>query len=249
MYKLDVRRDRFLSPRISRATTSNTLPARLSPLLTRVFPPGVVAAELRMPGNPLLLFPDELQSLGSATPLRIREFAAGRTCARRALQEFGIMGQSLCMRSDRRPDWPVSMTGSISHSAAVCGAVVAGRKQFRALGLDLEIATQVTREIWPTICSPQEMQWLASLAAAQQERYAALIFSAKEAFYKCQYGVTGQWLEFDDVAVSLVPRAAHAGCFVVRARRRIALLDHVAMPLLGRFVFDGDQIVTGIALA
>lgn len=249
MYKLDLRRDRFLSPRFSSVLPPSANPARLSPLLASVFPPGVVGAELRMPGNASLLLPDEVQSLGPAVPLRIREFAAGRTCARRALEEFGITGHSLRMQNDRLPHWPASMTGSISHSAVLRGAVVARQRQFRALGLDIEITAQVTREIWPAICSPQEMQWLAALEQPQRERYAALIFSAKEAFYKCQYCVTGQWLEFDDVEVDLLPRIAHAGCFVVRPRRRIALLDHIAMPLLGRFVFDGNLLVAGMAIA
>jgi len=33
-------------------------PARLSPLVTRQFPPGVVGAELRIAGDPTLLLPD-----------------------------------------------------------------------------------------------------------------------------------------------------------------------------------------------
>ncbi|MDO8704293.1 MAG: 4'-phosphopantetheinyl transferase superfamily protein [Sulfuricaulis sp.] len=223
-------------------------PAGLSPLLAGLFPPGVVGAELRIAGDPSLLFPEEAQYLGGAVPKRIQEFAAGRLCARRALAEFGFTGYPLRMNRDRRPQWPAPVIGSISHTAGMCGAVVARQRQFRAIGLDMEIVGRVTPEIWPTICTPEETAWLAALREPEQSRCAALIFSAKESFYKCQYSVTQQWLEFDDVTLDLPASDASAGCFALRPRRRIALWEHVTMPLMGRFEFHGSLIVTGMVL-
>lgn len=219
--------------------------AGLSPALAGLFPPGVVGAELRMAGDLPLLLPDEAQHLGCAVPKRIQEFAAGRLCARRALAEFGIIGYPLGMNSDRRPRWPAAVVGCITHTTGICGAVVAEQRRFRAIGLDMELVGRVTREIWPYICAPGEMAWLAALREPEQSRCAALIFSAKESFYKCQYGVTGQWLEFDDVALDLPSRGASAGWFSLRPRRRIALLKHDS--LRGRFEFRGSLVVTGMA--
>lgn len=222
--------------------------ARLSPLVTHLFPPGVVGAELRVTGNPSLLFPNEAMDLGRAGPKRIQEFAAGRLCARRALAEFGFNDYPLRMNGDRRPRWPASVVGSITHTTGMCGAVVAQKPQFRAIGLDVEIVGSVTPEIWPTICTPEESAWLGALHGPEQGQCAALIFSAKESFHKCQYGVTRQWLEFDDVMLDLPSSGANAGCFVIRPRRRIALLEHDAMPLMGRFRFHGSLVVTGMVL-
>jgi len=91
-----------------------------------------------------LLFPDEAQYLGRAVPKRIQEFAAGRLCARRALAEFGFTDYPLRSNSDRRPQWPAPVIGSITHIAGMCGAVVAKQRQFRAIGLDMEIVGRVT---------------------------------------------------------------------------------------------------------
>ncbi len=223
-------------------------PARLSPLVTRQFPPGVVGAELRIAGDPSLLLPEEAQFLGRAVPKRIQEFSAGRLCARRALAEFGFAGHPLRMNGDRRPQWPAPIIGSISHASGICCAAVAERRQFRAIGLDVEIVGSVTPEIWPTICTPEETAWLGALREPEQSRCAALIFSAKESFYKCQYSVTRQWLEFDDVALDLLPGDAGAGCFALRPRRRITLFEQETIPMMGRFEFHGSLVVTGMVL-
>ncbi len=223
-------------------------PASLSPLLSGLFPPGVAAAELRMAGDPSLLYPDEARYLGRAVPKRIQEFAAGRLCARRAMTEFGVTGYPLRMQRDRRPQWPAPVIGSITHTAGMSGAVVASRKQYRAIGLDMEIVGHVTPEIWPIICTPVEIAWLAALRKPEQDRCAALIFSAKESFYKCQYGVTRQWLEFDAVTLDFPSDYAGAGSFVLRPRMRIALLEHDTMPWMGRFEFHGSLVATGMVL-
>jgi 4'-phosphopantetheinyl transferase EntD len=224
-------------------------PASLSPFLAGLFPPDVVGAELRMAGDPSLLFPDEARDLGRAVPARIQEFAAGRLSARRALAEFGFADFPLRVNGDRRPRWPDAIVGSITHTAGFCGAVVAQRRQFLAIGLDTEIVGRVTPEIWQTICTPEESSWLHALGEPEQSRCAALVFSAKESFYKCQYGVTRQWLEFDDVTLSLPSGNARAGCFFLRPRRRIPALEHGAMPLIGRFEFHGSLVATGVILA
>jgi 4'-phosphopantetheinyl transferase EntD len=222
--------------------------AGLSPALAGLFPPGVVGAELRLAGDPPQLSFDEVQHLGRAVPKRVQEFAAGRFCARRALAELGFVGYPLSMNADRRPRWPASVVGSITHTDGICGAVVAERGRFRAIGLDMEIVGRVTPEIWRYICTPEETTWLSALREPEQSRCATLIFSAKETFYKCQYGVTRQWLEFDDVALDELSLGASTGWFALRPRRKIALLGHDAMPLMGRFEFRGSLAVTGMAL-
>jgi 4'-phosphopantetheinyl transferase EntD len=178
----------------------------------------------------------------------MQEFAAGRLCARRALAEFGFADYPLRMNGDRRPQWPAPLIGSITHTTGICGAVVAERRQFRAIGLDMEIVGSVTPEIWPIICTPEETAWLGALREPEQNRCATLIFSAKESFYKCQYSVTRQWLEFDDVTLDFPSSIASAGCFALRPRTGITSLEHGALPLMGRFEFHGNLVVTGVVL-
>ncbi len=243
---IPIREDPYSSVKKCEAFQKN--PACLSPLLASLFPPGVVGTELRIDGDPSLLLPGEAQYLEHAVPKRVQEFAAGRLCARRALAEFGFIDYPLRMNSNRLPQWPAFVIGSIAHTTGWCGAVVAKQRQFRAIGLDIEIVGRVTREIWQYICTPEELTWLGTFSESEKERYAALIFSAKESFYKCQYSVTQQWLEFDDVALDLSFSDARAGCFALRPRRRIALSEYATMPLVVRFEFHGSVVVTGMVI-
>ncbi len=178
-------------------------PATLSTVLAELFAPGVAAAQLRQPGDLSLLDPEEAVSVAKAVPKRVGEFAAGRLCARRALATFGITGFALKMAPDRSPVWPASMVGSITHTRGFGAAVVGERRLFRSLGLDVEAAGGVKRELWRHICVPAEVAWLESLSDADRDCAATLVFCAKEAFYKCQYPVTGERMGFADLCVTV----------------------------------------------
>ena len=224
-------------------------PACSSSLLTALFPPGICAAELRTPGQLSLLFLEEARHIGTAAVKRAREFAAGRLCARRALAESGSIEVPLEVGSDRQPCWPPGFTGSITHAEGFCGAAVAKRSHIRALGLDAEVIGKMSPEIWPDILAPTEAVWIRTLPPAEQLNATALIFSSKEAFFKCQFAVTGEWLDFQAVALGFSGRGSGVRTFVVRPLKKIALLEQFAAPLVGRFGFFGNLVVTGMALA
>jgi len=181
------------------AETAN--PAALAVEIAGLYPEGVVAAELRIPGDPALLYPEESVSIARAVQKRVQEFAAGRLCARRALAEIGITGFPLRAGPDRVPQWPEAAVGSITHTAGYCAAVAAARRRYLALGLDAEVVCDLKQALWPRICVPSEIQWLESIPAADRQAAASLIFSAKEAFYKCQFPLTRERLNFDDLCV------------------------------------------------
>jgi 4'-phosphopantetheinyl transferase EntD len=223
-------------------------PADLSTHLVSLFPPGAVVAELRTPGDPALLLPAEAAHLGRAVPKRAQEFAAGRLCARRALAEFGIVDFPVRVAADRQPLWPELLVGSITHTAGFCAAVVAERRRFSALGLDSEVVADVHAEIWPSIAVPAEIAWILSLPTSQHAAAAALIFSAKEAFYKCQFPMTRERLDFRDVTVEAPGWGLAAAVFNLRATRRLALLDPASRPLQGRYLFHEGFVSAGLAL-
>ena len=120
----------------------------MSNVLTSLFPPGVAAVELRESGDVESLWPSEAACVSRAVPQRVQEFAAGRQCARRAMAEFGIRDFPLLMASDRRPLWPDTLTGSITHTRGFCAAAVAERARLGALGLDSEVAGDVAEHLW-----------------------------------------------------------------------------------------------------
>jgi 4'-phosphopantetheinyl transferase EntD len=223
-------------------------PAALSTPLGTLFPPGAAAADLRGPGDPGLLLAGEATYVGRAVPKRVQEFAAGRLCARRALAEFGIVDFPIRVAEDRQPIWPDAFVGSITHTEGYGAAVVAERRRIRALGLDSEIVGQVKVPLWATICTMSEIAWLRSLSPSEQAAAATLIFSAKEAFYKCQYPLTRERLNFLDAVVEAVTGPASMGTFSIRSTRRIAFEEHAIMPLQGRYLVQAEGVTAGLAV-
>ena len=224
-------------------------PCCTSALAGELLPAGIATAELVGEGDPELLLAGERQLVARAAPKRAREFAAGRCCARRAVAQFGIVDVPIGIRDDRRPQWPGLLTGSITHTDGYSAAVVGERQRFRAIGIDAERIGRVSCDIWSQVLLPGETDWLESLPAPVQAKVATLMFSAKEAFYKCQYAVTGQWLEFTDVTVDLFDWNQHWGSFAVRPIRSVNLFELGGTPVIGRFVATNDLVLTGMAIA
>jgi 4'-phosphopantetheinyl transferase EntD len=193
------------------------------------------------------LFPEEAAFLGSAVVERAQQFAAGRACARLLLAEFGIIDFPIKVAENRQPLWPESLVGSITHTEGFCAAVVAKRSQICALGLDTEIAGRVRRELWQHIGVSAEIAWLETLPDAARCAAATTLFSAKEAFYKCQYPLTRQWLYFHDVRIELSDWGGVHGTFLVHPTRNIAFSAHAEFPLQGRYLFHEQFVTTGLA--
>jgi len=209
-----------------------------------LFPPGVVAVELVGEADPALLHPDERQVVERVAARRLKDYAAGRECARLALRQLEIEDFALLPASDRQPLWPPQITGSITHTHGYCIAVAARRSQVGGLGIDAELAQAVHEELWPRICRPEELEWLARQNTQDRGRLAALIFAAKESFYKCQYPLTGEWLGFEEVLIELTGDSQ----LLVRPQRPIRLEAHAPLPVKGGFRFHENWVTAGIAV-
>ncbi|MBC5827005.1 MAG: 4'-phosphopantetheinyl transferase superfamily protein [Candidatus Eremiobacteraeota bacterium] len=226
-------------------------PGRVHPprLLAGLLPIGVVSVESRKVGNAALLYPQEAQNCRYFGQDRIGEYAAGRLCARRGLRKFGILGFPLLISSDRNPLWPPGIVGSISHTAGFCGVAVARRGGFAGVGIDAEVVGRVTPNTWPRLFLSTEEGWLRSLSGLQLGRSATIMFSAKEAFYKCQWPVTAISLDFRDVSVEMEPAIeAGPGTFRIRPQSAVCRSMFGNRALRGSYHIDGQLAVTGIAL-
>lgn len=226
-----------------------THPASLPSCLFELFPPGAMTAELRGVGDPGALYPEEARHVQKAVLKRVEEFAAGRLCARLLLREFGIENFAIEVGAHRQPLWPETLVGSITHTTGFCAAVVAPKKCLRSVGIDTEIAGRVKAELWRGICTPSETAWLRALPKAKQLAAATLIFSAKEAFYKCQYALTRERLGFHDVTVELREWSEKRGAFTIVANRSLALDVHAATPLQGQYLFHEQFVSSGMVIA
>jgi 4'-phosphopantetheinyl transferase EntD len=219
-----------------------------STLLADLFHPAAVATgELLGPCEPDRLMPEELRCVPHAGPKRLREFAAGRVCARHALAVLGIEEVPITMASDRLPVWPRGIIGSITHTDGYCGAVVASRGVLHSLGLDTEVVENVSADLWPRICTAREISRIGALPAASALRAAALVFAAKEAWYKCQYPLSHQWVDFPQVTIEWGGLQTGIGEFSVQWEQAPAQELRFSPPWRGRFCFHEAYISAGIA--
>ncbi|TMQ65446.1 MAG: 4'-phosphopantetheinyl transferase superfamily protein [Candidatus Eisenbacteria bacterium] len=196
--------------------------------------------------DPGLLYPEEAECVRGVVPLRRREFAQGRLCARRALAELGIRNFPLLMKQDRSPVWPEAIVGSLSHSGGYCAVALARKCIIGGLGLDVDTAESLEEELVPLICGASEIARLEDSREADRGLLAKLVFSAKESVFKCVYPLTGVFLDFHDCEIEL---QQGAGSFS-------ATLTNPRLPppwkgrrLRGRFARGPKQLFTGIALS
>lgn len=234
----------FAQPGATNGITNS--PAQLSAELSGLFPAAVVAAELTGSAPRTLLTPPELQSISHCAEKRIADFTRGRACARRVLSELGIQNFSLLAGEKREPIWPDGITGSITHTAGFAAAVAAPRSQIVSVGVDCEIIESVDEELWSRICTPAEQARLARVPAAERGRQAALIFAAKEAFYKCQFPVSRQWVGFEDVVIEPSDRPASAGSFRILPQKDLPVSEGWVACLVCRFQFRERWVITGV---
>jgi 4'-phosphopantetheinyl transferase EntD len=178
--------------------------------LQRILPAGVIAVEQWGLGCEQDLLPEEVCYVKKAVSKRRLEFAAGRRCARLALARLGVLPGPILAGVDRAPCWPGAVVGSITHTGEYCAAAVGWMTQFRGIGIDAEQLGAVDPSLWPAVCSAEEHAWLLSEPEERRPELATKFFCAKEAFYKCQYAVTGQWLDFHEVAVTIAADAFDA---------------------------------------
>ncbi|WP_424979909.1 4'-phosphopantetheinyl transferase family protein [Leisingera sp. S232] len=184
-------------------TDSNSKLAERLALVRPLFAADVALAGADPLDAPPAPFAEEAAGLSpNAVAKRRNEFAAGRKAVRQAMQQLGVPTEPVPVGSDRAPVWPAGLTGSITHTKSCAMAVLTRVGAVQALGLDVEEDTPLKDELLPAICSEREQAWLKR--QDNPGHMAKVIFSAKEAAYKCQYslsrafyGFDGMELEFD----------------------------------------------------
>ena len=178
----------------------------------------------------------EEEAVSRATWKRRQDFRAGRAAARSALRRFGVLDVAIPRGPDRLPRWPDGFVGSISHCPGWCGAVAARRDVLSAIGLDIEVRRRVHSRLLATVCTPSEQAWMEATGTTLET--ATLIFSAKEAVYKCVYPATRARLAFADVEIVV---DLHSGDLVATLPAR---LPPEWRRLTGRFAFCKAHVAT-----
>lgn len=112
---------------------------------------------------------------------RLREWLAGRYCAKMAARKIGVKLNSLSAGNDRAPIWPDGIVGSISHTKEL--AIAAVSTEVKMLGVDCEKLMSIERfeNLKNMFVREDELP----LINSNLKIAPTLCFSAKETLYKC----------------------------------------------------------------
>lgn len=181
----------------------------------------------------------------NAVPRRVREFTAGRHCARTALARLGFPVDAIPMGPRREPLWPHGVIGSISHGAGYCLAAVCERSRFAGIGVDIESPSGLPATLVDLVCTPCEREWCERREPDAARLLAKFMFSAKESVFKCLYPVYAQELEFEDVTLDLDLEACRFLAHVPAS----ALDADADLEVRGRFACTGEFVMTCAVLS
>ncbi len=164
--------------------------------------------------------------------LRKAEFLTGRLVIHHLRP-----GISAILKTDRGvPAWPKDFVGSISHKDGHVVASMESTHRFFSLGIDIEEPVKMPLHIANVICRPEELRLLESEAVLiDKKKMLSLIFSAKEALFKCCYQRCGVWFNFHDAILSQVDQ--EQGKFTLNLLKDLSPTFFMGQKFDGQFKF------------
>ncbi len=181
---------------------------------------------------------EELAFIQHAVEKRVSEFRAGRNIARRVLSHFNFNNHILLNDHDRVPIWPDGIFGSITHAAGCCAiAIATAESKCIGLGLDIESADPLSKDLVSSICSNEEFE---SFEGNEQYFMAKCCFSIKEAVYKSLYPTRRKFLGFHDVETQINLKAGTFRARLVNSGEQETIK--------GKLKFDVQFIYAGVYL-
>ena len=191
------------------------------------------------------LLPAEAVALGAAVEGRRREFALGRSLARKALAELGYAAEPILRGAHREPQWPSGIVGSITHCAQYCAAAVAPATVLLAVGIDAERHRAIPDGVVRKIARDEELQWMRQ-RTDESIRWDCVTFSAKESVFKAWFSLAHRWLGFDDVSLTFDPPA---GTFVAHLTIEPLVAEgRVIADFRGRFLVSDERVLTSVTV-
>jgi len=224
----------------------------LTKAIEQVLPRGAVCAVSRIGEDCTSPYAEERSVVDRAVSKRRREFFAGRTAARRALERFGMAAQAIPIGEMRMPVWPNGVIGTITHTDQWAAAVVAPAR-LGGIGIDIEYNGRVTPGLAARVSALSGDHNPETDAILAQKGISAdtVRFSAKEAGFKAYYPATHHFLDFNEVGCRLEPDEDPTG---PSGKFELLILPEDAPDLWGRRRIRGaftlsEPLVTSVAWA
>jgi len=194
-----------------------------SSMSTALAVPGICAAHrLISPGDEEGLREEEALAFAkSVTKVRCASGAA-RIVARTLLAEYGLPNAAVPKSNSGAPIWPQGVVGSLAHDSRVAIAAVGRRRDFIAIGVDVEPAEELPFDLIDLVATPRERAIIGGVRFGGR-----LLFVAKEAVYKAVYSLDQTFLEPHDVEIDFANRKG-----IVRNGRLVELRFCIASHLV-----------------
>lgn len=208
--------------------------------LARILPATVSTVESFGDIAGATLHPTERPLVERAVPQRRAEFATTRHCARLALKRLGHPSVPILSGDRRQPLWPDGVTGSLTHCVGYRAAAVAHTGEVASLGIDAEPNLALPPDVLEPISSDAERAMLGKLPD-RGVYWDRLLFSAKESIYKAWFPLTGAWLGFHDVQLSIDP---DGGTFETRFLVSVPSAGDSVVRLRGSWIECGGFVLT-----
>jgi enterobactin synthetase component D len=170
-----------------------------------VLPPFAAQHSIVLPRNPdqhvraLYRAIDLPMDLSRASSKRAIEFLAGRYCAREAIRRLTANRVMSQVPRDPAglPAWPDGIVGSITHTGGFVSAAVARSSDAGGIGIDSEtvLTKSVALEITRLVATQSELTAAMSMTSLGTNETLTLLFSAKEAVFKCLYPVAARFFQ------------------------------------------------------
>jgi 4'-phosphopantetheinyl transferase EntD len=190
-------------------------------------PPGLlIGHRVISPGDELALLDAEAAAMAAAAVDRRRASGAARQVARGLMRRLGYAEVPILKATSGAPIWPAGLTGSMAHDDRIAVAAIGLRRDFVAVGIDVEPAVPLPADVIELIGTPRELR-----AIADDPLGGKLLFAAKEAVYKAVHPLDGVFLEFHDIEVDLAGRKATTRTGRVLALRTCMSSHMVALAL------------------
>jgi 4'-phosphopantetheinyl transferase EntD len=214
--------------------------------IAELFPDYVRLSCMRVQNAAPDVFDAERPLIEKAVEKRRREFSAGRSCARQALREFGFADSPIMHDENGAPLWPQGIVGSITHCGTYAAAAAARGSRLHGLGIDMETVSRVSPAIKGKILTAAEEHCLRQQPdPAAQQRLLALVFSAKEAIYKCLHPLLQCRIGFADACIECVPGQ---NTLNIAMCARIKSAFPVVERMQGRYCYFDDTVCTAVWL-
>ncbi|WP_319777247.1 4'-phosphopantetheinyl transferase superfamily protein [Maridesulfovibrio sp.] len=206
--------------------------------------PDVVATAETTP-HIVNMYEQEWAIVAGAIDERKAEFCGGRICAHQALKKLGVLQGQILQNKDRSPLWPENVVGSISHTKGYCAAAVACARELKGIGLDLEIDSPLDWKLSGLVCSTNELARLKAYPPNERCKLAKIIFSVKEAAFKCQFPSTKEFIDYNQAEISL---DVGKGSFRVEVMGKSLSTAEICSKIRGRYELADGYIISGAVL-